>query len=78
MFVSFVVFGEKRLTKQMLIVVCEYFFPEKVIIFENLRKGLESSSPAWLPTTHSITVQSQILCDRTEKRQLAISCPVNR
>jgi len=50
----------------------------KVIAFENLRKALESSSPAWLPMARSILVQSQILCDQTENRQLAICCPVNR
>jgi len=41
-------------------------FLEKVIISENLRKALESSSPAWLPMARSIPVQSQILCDQTE------------
>jgi len=66
MLVFFVVSGEKRITKQMFFVLCGYFFPEKVIVSENLRKALESSSPAWLPTPHSIPVQSQILCDQTE------------
>jgi len=38
-----VVSREKHITKQMLLVLCGYFF-WKVIIFENLRKVLESSS----------------------------------
>jgi len=58
MLFCFVVSGEKRITKQMFLVLCGYFFQEKVIIFENLRKTLESFCPAWLPTTHSIPVQS--------------------
>jgi len=78
MLVFFVVSGEKRITKQISLVLCGYFFPEKVIVFENLKKALESFSPAWRPMTHSIPVQSQILCDQTENRQLAICCPVNR
>ena len=53
-------------------------FLEKVIVFENLKKALESTFPAWLPTARSIPVQSQILCDQTENRQLAVCCPVNR
>jgi len=66
MLVFFVVSGEKRITKQMFFVLCGYFFPEKVIVFENLRKALEPSSTAWLLMTHGIPVQSQILCDQTE------------
>jgi len=62
----------------MFLVLCGYPFSEKVSIIENLRKALESSSPAWLPMARSILVQSQILCDQTEKRQLAIWCSVNR
>jgi len=62
----------------MFFVLCGYLFQEKVIVFENFRKALESSSPAWLPTTYSTPVKSQILCDQTENRQLAICCPVNR
>jgi len=77
MLVFFVVSEEKHITKQMLLVLCGYF-PEKVIVFENLKKALESSSIAWLPTERSIPVQSQIVCDQTENRQLAICCPVNR
>jgi len=72
MLVFFVVSGEKRITKQTFLVFCGYFFPKKVIVFENLRKALESSSAAWLPMTRSIPVQSQILCDQTENRQLAV------
>jgi len=53
-------------------------FLEKVIVFENLRKALESSSPAWLPMARSIPVQSKILFDQAENRQLALCCPVNR
>jgi len=68
MLVFFVVSGEKRITKQMFFVLCGYFFPEKVIVFENLRKALEPSSTAWLLMTHSIPVQSQNLCDQTEDR----------
>ena len=67
----FVVSGENRLTKQMLRFVWILFL-EKVIVFENLRKALETSSPAWLPMARSIPVQSQIFCDQTENRQLAI------
>jgi len=44
MLFSFVVSGEKRITKQMLFVWI--LFLEKVIYFGNLRKALESSSPA--------------------------------
>jgi len=81
MLIFFAVSGEKRITKQTFLVLCGYLFPEKVIVLENLRKALESSSPAWLPTTrsipvqspttHSIPVQSQILFEKTENRQLA-------
>jgi len=49
-------------------------FSGKIIIFEHLRKALESSSPAWLPAARSI--QSKILCGQTENRQLAIFYPV--
>jgi len=51
---------------------------ENVIVFEKLRKVLESSSHALLPMARSIPVQSQILCYQTKNRQLAICCPVNR
>jgi len=78
MLVFFVVSVKKRITKKMFLVLCGHLFPEKVSVFENLRKALESSSPAWLPTAHSIPVQSQILCDQTENGQLAVCCPVNR
>jgi len=77
MLVYFAVSREKRITKQMFLILWGYFFLEKVMVFENLRKELESSFPAWLPTTHSIPVQSQILYDQTQNRQLAMCCPVN-
>jgi len=63
---------------QMFLVLCRYLFSENVSVFENLRKALESFSPSWLPMTHSIPVQSQILSDQTENRQLTVCCPVNR
>jgi len=44
--VFFVVSGEKRITKQLFLVLYGYLFPEKVSVFENLRKALESSSSA--------------------------------
>jgi len=56
--IFFVASGEKRITKQMFLVLCGYFFPEKVTSFENLRKTLESSCPDWLLTTYSIPAQS--------------------
>jgi len=45
MLVFFVVSGEKRITKQLFLVLYGYLFPEKVSVFENLRKALESSIP---------------------------------
>jgi len=77
MLVFFVVSGEKRIAKQLFLVLCGHLFPEKVSVFEYLKKALESSSPAWLPMARSIPVQSQILCDEIENRQLAICCTVN-
>jgi len=60
----------------MSLALSGYFFLEKYIVFENLGKAPESSSPGWLPTAHSI--QSKILCDQTENKQLAIWYPANR
>jgi len=47
MLVFFVVSVKKRITKKMFLVLCGHLIPEKVSVFENLRKALESSSPAW-------------------------------
>ena len=62
----------------MVLVFLWVLFLENVIVFEKLRKALESSSRDRLLMARSIPVQSQILCDQTENRQLAICCPVNR
>ena len=40
----FFVSGEKRITKQIFLVLYGYLFPEKVSVFENLRKALGPSS----------------------------------
>jgi len=74
----FVVSGETSVTQKISLSFVWILFLEKGIISENLRKALESSSPAWLSMARSISAQLQILCDQTENRQQAICCPVNR
>jgi len=39
------------------------FFPEKVIVFKNLKKSLESFFPVWLPTTHTCRYNHKSSCD---------------
>jgi len=75
MLVFFVVSREKRITKQIFLVLCGYFFSGKSHCF--FERGAGVVLPCLAPPTHSITVLSEILCDQTGNRHMAICCPVN-
>jgi len=52
--------------------LCEFLFLKRVIVFENLRKTPESSSPAWLPTAHqAYNKKSHVIRLKTDNWQYA-------